>query len=93
MTGRDIVKAIMTKVGVTNATLAGRIGIAPNVMWDRINNKRVKDIPLSSLDELVRALDYKIMIVPMRTKCPEDGFVIEQPRRVKKSENTKKEEV
>ena len=82
MTGREIIKAIMEKVGTSNATLAHRLHIAPNVMWDRLNNKRIKDIPLMTMNDMVRALDYKIIVVPSTCKCPKDGFEVELPRAV-----------
>ncbi len=104
MTGREIIKAIMEKVNVSNATLAHRLKIKPTAMWDRLNSSKIKDIPLATLDEMVRALDYKVLIVPSAAKCPKDGFEVESPRtqprairkqdvqEVKKSENAKKEE-
>lgn len=103
MTGREIIKAIMEKVNVSNATLAHRLKIKPTAMWDRLNSNKIKDIPLATLDEMVRALDYKVLIVPSTTKCPKDGFEVESPRteprtirkqearESPKSQNTKKE--
>ena len=103
MTGREIIKAIMEKVNVSNATLAHRLKIKPTAMWDRLNSNKIKDIPLATLDEMVRALDYKVLIVPSTTKCPKDGFEVESPRteprtirkqearEPQKSQNTKKE--
>ena len=80
MTGREIINAIMDKVGVSNATLAHRLGVKPTAMWDRLNSKKIKDIPLATLDEMVRALDYKILIVPSSCNCHKDGFEVESPR-------------
>ena len=80
MTGREIIKAVMEMVGVSNATLAHRLHIAPNVMWDRLNNKKVKDIPLATMNDMIRALDYKILVVPASCKCPKDGIEVEMPR-------------
>ena len=82
MTGREIIKAVMQTVGISNATLAHRLQIPPNVMWDRLNNKKVKDIPLATMNDMIRALDYKILIVPAGSKCPKDGFEVDLPRSV-----------
>lgn len=82
MTGREIIKAVMEKMNISNATLAHRLHIAPNVMWDRLNNKKVKDIPLTTMNDMVRALDYKILVVPTSCKCPKDGFEVDLPRSV-----------
>ena len=80
MTGREIIRAIMDKVNVSNATLAHRLNVKPTAMWDRLNSGKIKDIPLATLDEMVRALDYKVLIVPNTSKCPKDGFEVESPR-------------
>lgn len=68
MRGREIVKTIMEKNGISNATLAHRLEVSLATMWDRVNSKKVKDIPLSTLNEMVRALDYKIVVVPSNKK-------------------------
>ena len=68
MRGREIVKTIMEKNGISNAMLAHRLEVSLATMWDRVNSKKVKDIPLSTLNEMVRALDYKIVVVPSNKK-------------------------
>lgn len=80
MTGREIIKAIMEKKNVSNAKMAHRMGIKPTAMWDRLNSSKIKDIPLATLDDMVRVLDYKVLIVPNESKCPKDGFEVESPR-------------
>lgn len=76
MKGREIVKTIMDKTGISNAQLAHRLGITIPTMWDRINSKKVKDIPLSTLNEMVRALDYKIVIVPASKQVKDDEYLV-----------------
>jgi len=66
MTGREIIKAIMDEQGITNAELAARLNITQAALWDRLNNKKVKDIPLSLLNEMLRMLDYTIQITPRK---------------------------
>ena len=76
MRGRDIVKDIMEKTNVSNATLAHRLGTSIATMWDRINSKKVKDIPLSTLNEMLRALDYKVLIVPANRQVKNDEYTV-----------------
>ena len=76
MKGRDIVKTIMEKNDVSNAQLAHRLGVTIATMWDRINSKKVKDIPLSTLNEMLRALDYKVVIVPMNKPVKSDEYLV-----------------
>jgi len=77
MTGREIVKAIMVRQNKTNAEVADMLGISQAAIWDRLNNKKVKDIPLSTLNEMVRVLGYKICIVPRDQRISDEGFKVE----------------
>lgn len=77
MNGREIVKAIMENQSVSNGKMAHKLGITPAALWDRINSKKVKDIPLSTLCEMLRVLDYKIQIVPVECKTPDKGYKVE----------------
>ena len=76
MTGREIVKSIMNQQGKTNVEVAELLNITQAAMWDRLNNKKVKDIPLSTLNEMLQVLNYKIAIVPCDTKLPEQTYVV-----------------
>lgn len=81
MNGREIIKDIMTKLNITNATLANRLGITPAALWDRIDTqprkgKPRKDIPVSLLSEMVQVMDYKVVVIPTSARVPKDGYVI-----------------
>ena len=80
MTGREIIKEIMKAQGITNADMASRLGITQAALWDRLNNKKVKDIPLSLLSEMLRALDYTVQIMPRRQdkENPKPTYKVEQ---------------
>ena len=77
MKGREIVKEIMKEQGVTNAQMADKLNITQAALWDRINSSKVKDIPLSTLSEMLRALDYKIQIVPRDSRLPDKGYKVD----------------
>ena len=77
MRAREIVKVIMDTFGITNAAMASRLKISQAALWDRLNNKKVKDIPVSTLSEMLRALDYKVVIVPRGSRVPEGGYEVE----------------
>ena len=72
MTGREIVKSIMEKQGISNADMAKRLNITNAAMWDRVNSPKVKDIPLSILSDMLRVMDYKIQIVPVKKNKAND---------------------
>jgi DNA-binding Xre family transcriptional regulator len=77
MKARDIVKNIMERKELSNAEFARTLGITPTALWDRLNTKKAKDIPTSTLNEMLRALGYKIMIVPDDTEVPKEGYTVE----------------
>lgn len=76
MKGREIIAAIMEKTGVNNVTLAARLGVTPQVAWDRVNSKKVRDIPVSTLNDTLRQLDYKVVVVPRNTRIAPDWYEV-----------------
>lgn len=76
MRGRDILGAIMEKKNVSNAQMAHRLEVSIATMWDRVNSKKTKDIPVSMLNDMVRVLDYKIVVVPSNKKVGADEYEI-----------------
>lgn len=76
MRGRDIISAIMKKTETSNSVLANRLGVTPAVAWDRVNNKKVKDIPVSLMADMLRVMDYKVVVVPSGTKMGADWFEV-----------------
>ena len=76
MTGKEIVKDIMEQRSVSNAELAHKVGIKPTAMWDRLNNTNSKDLNVALLNDMVRALGYKIQIVPFSNQTPKGGFEV-----------------
>lgn len=77
MNGREIVKDIMESQGKTNAETAHALGISQAALWDRLNNKKVRDIPLSTLNDMLRIMGYKICIVPRNHRVPDEGYTVE----------------
>ncbi len=77
MTGKEIVKKIMEKQEVSNAELAHKVSVKPTAMWDRLNNVKIKDLNVSLLSQMVRALGFKIQIVPINRQLPDGGYEVE----------------
>ena len=77
MKARELIKVIMDKQAVNNASMADRLNITQAALWDRLNTKKAKDIPVSMLSEMLRVLDYKVVIVPRSSRLPADGFEVE----------------
>ena len=76
MRGRDIMKAIMKQEEIENAELARKLEVSNAAIWERLNNKNVKDIPVSLMNEMVRAMGYKVIVVPIDCSIPEKGHEV-----------------
>ena len=76
MKARDIIKEIMTRKELGNAEFARVLNITPAALWDRLNTKKAKDIPVSTTNEMLAALGYKIAIVPEDTPVLDNGFIV-----------------
>lgn len=76
MTSKEIVKAIMKEQNISNAQLAHKVGIKPTAMWDRLNNANNKDLNVSSLNEMLRVLGYKVQVVPSNKQTPDGGYEV-----------------
>ena len=77
MTSKEIVKTIMEQKNVSNAELAHQVGIKPTAMWDRLNNTNSKDLNVALLSGMLRALGYKIQIVPYSKKNTDGVFEVD----------------
>ena len=78
MTSKEIVKELMEKQGKKNVEFADMLNISPNALWDRLNNTRkTKDLSISTLNDMLRLLGYKILIVPRDIKVPDDSYKVD----------------
>ena len=69
MKANEAVREIMAEQEIGPSVLASRIGKTPRVVTDRLAQE---NISIKKLNEMLRALDYKIMIVP-RTHTKKSG--------------------
>lgn len=73
MKALEAVRAIMELTGVKPSVLANRLGIKNNTMSNRLSRE---DITMDKYNETLRALDYKIIVVPSNTRVPDGGFEV-----------------
>lgn len=78
MTTQEIIKELMLKDGKTNARFASDLEISQAALWDRLNNNKRKDFSVGVLCKMLRLLGYKIQIVPIGKKKPDDGYELVQ---------------
>jgi DNA-binding Xre family transcriptional regulator len=75
MNAKDLLKQLMAEKGVSNADMANRIGISQASVWDRLNNKKNKSLSISTLNSMLKAMDYEIVVVPRGKKI---GIKVEE---------------
>lgn len=70
----DAVREVMRikEVGVNQ--MADRLGKSPRLVSERLSQQ---NISITKLNEMLKVMDYKILIVPRDTRIPSDGFEIE----------------
>lgn len=64
MNAKEIVIKLMAEQNKTNAQMAATLGITPAAMWDRLNSPKNKSLTISKLNEMLRALDYEVVVMP-----------------------------
>ena len=74
MKALEAVKAIMEKTGVKQVTLRKRLGLESNTMTMRLN---MKNIGVDKLNDMLRALDYKMVIMPNTVQNKQDWYEVE----------------
>lgn len=74
MIAMEAVKEVMKIKEVRPSVLCDRLKIKPNVLSGRFTQRNVS---VDKLNEMLRAMDYKVMIVPRETKVPDNGFEVE----------------
>lgn len=74
MIATEAVKEIMKRLGIRPAVLCNRLNIKANVLSERLTQKNVS---VAKLNEMLRAMDYKVVVVPRDAKVPENGFEVE----------------
>jgi hypothetical protein len=74
MIAMEAVKEIMKLKDIRPAVLCDRLKIKSNVLSERFKQKNVS---VEKLNDMLRAMDYKVVIVPRDTRIPEGGYEIE----------------
>lgn len=74
MVAMEAVKEIMKLKDIRPAVLCDRLKIKSNVLSERFKQKNVS---VEKLNDMLRAMDYKVVVVPRDTRLPEGGFEIE----------------
>ncbi len=74
MKAGEAVKAVMKEQGVGVNRLADRTGNNQSTISERL---RYSNISIARLNEMLRVLDYRIVIMPRDVTIPKGGYEIE----------------
>lgn len=74
MIAMEAVKEIMKLKDIRPAVLCDRLKIKSNVLSERFKQKNVS---VEKLNDMLRAMDYKVIVVPRESRIPEGGYEIE----------------
>ena len=74
MLAMEAVREIMRIKDVRPAELYNKLGIASNAFCNRMQRKNVST---AVLNEMVKSLGYKLVLVPDWTTVPEDSFTLD----------------
>lgn len=77
MTSKEIVNTIMKDQGVSNAEMAAKLDVTQAALWDRLNPKKTNNMTVKTLNEMLKMLGYKIIVVPREKRLPEGGYEVE----------------
>lgn len=76
MNAKEIVTMLMKEQNKTNAQMAATLGITPAAMWDRLNSPKNKSLTISKLNEMLRALDCELVVMPRAKAGRIDGAYV-----------------
>ncbi len=74
MKATEALKEVMNLQEIRPSVLCDRLGIKSNVLSERFKQK---NISIEKLNEMLKVMDYKILIVPRDTRTPTDSFEVD----------------
>ena len=70
----EVIRKIMQIKSVNGSTLASRLSIKQSTLSQRFTQK---NISIDKMNEMLRVMDYKMIVVPRQTRLPDGGFELE----------------
>ena len=74
MKANEIIREVMKQREVKPSVLASRLNIKNNVLSERLSQK---NISIDKMNEMLRVLDCKLVVVPCDSRVPENGFEVD----------------
>lgn len=79
---KSAVREIMERKGIGTNALAKMIGKIPQTVSDRLNPEKGTNLSIDKLDELLTAMGYKIVLMPVNEKMQDGWYKVEDSRKV-----------
>lgn len=73
MKATTILKTLMTEQGIGNTVLGKRIGVKHDAVYQRLHQE---NISVNALNQMLSAMDYKIVIVPATRRMKDDEYEV-----------------
>lgn len=74
MKATQIIREIMKAKGVGVVALASRLNVKQTTLSQRF---RQTNISVDKMNEMLRVMDYKVVVVPRESRIPDGGFELE----------------
>lgn len=74
MKANEAIREIMSRTGTRMSALSNRLKVGSNTVSNRIARE---GITVAKLSETIRAMDYKIVVMPISARIPDGGFEVE----------------
>lgn len=80
MKGKEAIKEIMKTKGETNTSFADKLDITQQALWDRLNNRKNKDLSLIILCRMAKVLGYRVVLMPKSKHISDDMYVLTEEK-------------
>ena len=77
MNAKTAVRDIMAKKGIGTNALADMLGKPARLVSDRLGMDKSDNISVGKLDEMLRVMGYKIVIMPRETRTDPEWYKVE----------------
>ena len=76
MLAKDIIKMLMEQKEEKPAVLAGKLGITPAALWDRLNNPKSNNITVKKFNSMLAQLECELVVIPRARANKIDGAIL-----------------
>lgn len=79
MNEKEIIIKLMEEQGLSAADLASKMGISNAALWDRIKSPKNKSLTTKKLNEILKQLNYEIVLMPRAKASKINGAYVVTP--------------